>query len=120
MTQTEEPKIKVEKRGHLLLIGLNRPLKRNAFDQQMLDELALAVTRLEDEADVRCGVIYAEGEMFTAGLDLAQIAPAIAAGGKLAYPENSLSNLVINRAIKVHTALGAGLLESAYKECLFF
>lgn len=34
--------------------------------------------------------------------------------------ENSLSNLVINRAIKVHTALGAGLLESAYKECLFF
>jgi GxxExxY protein len=34
--------------------------------------------------------------------------------------ENSLSNLVINRAIKVHSSLGAGLLESAYKECLFF
>jgi GxxExxY protein len=34
--------------------------------------------------------------------------------------ENSLSNLVINRALKVHTKLGAGLLESAYKECLFF
>lgn len=34
--------------------------------------------------------------------------------------ENSLSNLVINRAMKVHTRLGAGLLESAYKECLFF
>lgn len=34
--------------------------------------------------------------------------------------ENSLSNLVINRAIKVHTALGPGLLESAYKECLYF
>ena len=34
--------------------------------------------------------------------------------------ENSLSNLVIKQALKVHTALGAGLLESAYKECLFF
>jgi GxxExxY protein len=34
--------------------------------------------------------------------------------------ENSLSNLVINRALKVHTALGPGLLESAYKECLFY
>lgn len=34
--------------------------------------------------------------------------------------ENSLSNLVINRALKVHTKLVAGLLESAYKECLFF
>ncbi|HLM02190.1 MAG TPA: GxxExxY protein [Pyrinomonadaceae bacterium] len=34
--------------------------------------------------------------------------------------ENPLSNLVINRALKVHTALGAGLLESSYKECLFY
>jgi GxxExxY protein len=34
--------------------------------------------------------------------------------------ENSLSNLVINRAIKVHTALDPGLLESSYKEYLFY
>lgn len=34
--------------------------------------------------------------------------------------ENSLSNLVINRAIKVHSKFGPGLLESAYKECLFY
>ncbi len=34
--------------------------------------------------------------------------------------ENGLSNLVINRAIKVHQALGPGLLESSYQECLFY
>lgn len=34
--------------------------------------------------------------------------------------ENELSNAVIGRAIKVHSALGPGLLESAYKECLFY
>jgi len=34
--------------------------------------------------------------------------------------ENELSNLVIGCAIKVHSALGPGLLESAYQECLFF
>src|SRR4051794_14038337 len=34
--------------------------------------------------------------------------------------ENELSNLIINRAMKVHTALGPGLLESSYKECLHF
>jgi GxxExxY protein len=34
--------------------------------------------------------------------------------------ENSLSNLIINRALKVHTALGAGLLENSYQECLFY
>jgi len=34
--------------------------------------------------------------------------------------ENELSNKVIGLAIEVHKALGAGLLESAYKECLFY
>lgn len=34
--------------------------------------------------------------------------------------ENELSNTVIGAAIKVHTALGPGLLESAYQECLYY
>ncbi len=34
--------------------------------------------------------------------------------------ENELSNKIIGLAIDVHKALGPGLLESAYKECLFF
>lgn len=34
--------------------------------------------------------------------------------------ENELSQIVIGSAIKVHTALGPGLLESAYEECLYY
>lgn len=34
--------------------------------------------------------------------------------------ENELANRVIGLAIDIHKALGPGLLESAYKECLFF
>jgi GxxExxY protein len=34
--------------------------------------------------------------------------------------EDELSNIVIGLAIKVHKNLGPGLLESAYKECLFY
>lgn len=33
---------------------------------------------------------------------------------------NQLSNEIIGSAIKVHKALGPGLLESSYKECLFY
>lgn len=34
--------------------------------------------------------------------------------------ENELSRVVIGLAIEVHSALGPGLLESAYKECLYY
>lgn len=34
--------------------------------------------------------------------------------------ENELSNIIIGCAIQVHTALGPGLLESTYEECLYY
>jgi GxxExxY protein len=34
--------------------------------------------------------------------------------------ENAISNLIIKFAIEVHKSLGPGLLESAYRECLFY
>ncbi len=34
--------------------------------------------------------------------------------------ENEIANKVIGCAIEIHQALGPGLLESAYKECLFY
>lgn len=39
----------------------------------------------------------------------------------LSYTENNeLTGVILREAYSIHTALGAGLLESAYKECLFY
>ena len=67
-------KISLERRGHLLLIGLNRPDKLNAFDPEMIRELAAAYTGLAKDKDLRCGVLWAQGSDFTAGLDMPAIA----------------------------------------------
>jgi GxxExxY protein len=34
--------------------------------------------------------------------------------------ENIIANRTIGCALKIHRSLGPGLLESAYKECLFY
>ena len=39
----------------------------------------------------------------------------------LSYPElNHITSQILASAYSVHTALGPGLLESAYKECLYY
>jgi enoyl-CoA hydratase len=80
-TATEqETAVTVERRGHVLLMGLNRPEKRNAFNLTMIDRLAAAYHELEDDDDLRCGVLFAHGDHFTGGLDLAEVGPVIQAG----------------------------------------
>jgi enoyl-CoA hydratase len=73
-------KITTEKRGHLALIGINRPEKMNAFDVEMLEQFARAFDEMERDDDVRCAVVFAHGDHFTAGLDLANVAPVVMEG----------------------------------------
>ena len=75
--------LKVERDGAVQLIGLNRPDKRNAFDLTMLRELAQAYASFEADEQLRAAVLYGEGKHFTAGLDLASVAPEVAKGGSL-------------------------------------
>ena len=70
--------------GSLLLIGINRPAKRNGFTPKMFRELGEAYTRLDADADLRVGVLHAVGAHFTAGLDLPSIAPLMRRGEKVA------------------------------------
>jgi len=73
--------ISVETRGHLALIGLNRVAKRNAFDPPMFHELARALGAYDRDPELRCAVLFAHGDHFTGGIDLAQFAPRFAAPG---------------------------------------
>ncbi|MGO8856872.1 MAG: crotonase/enoyl-CoA hydratase family protein [Steroidobacteraceae bacterium] len=75
MERDPDGRVKSDVLGHLLLIGIDRPEKRNGFTPKIFAELAAAYTRLETTADLRCGVLYAEGDHFTAGLDMPKIAP---------------------------------------------
>ena len=81
-----EGRIVTEVRGHVLLIGINRPAKRNGWTPRMFRELAEAYTRLDDEPALRVGVLHAFGDHFTAGLDLPAVVEHLRRGEKLTPP----------------------------------
>jgi len=72
--------------GHTLLIGINRPAKRNGWTPPMFRQLAEAYTRLDDDPALRVGVLHAFGDHFTAGLDLPAVSAYMQRGEK-AIPE---------------------------------
>ena len=83
MTQSTSGRVSREKRGQIMLIGLDRASKRNAFDMPMLDDLCLAYGEFERDSEARVALVFAHGEHFTAGLDLANVAAQFAAGWKI-------------------------------------
>jgi enoyl-CoA hydratase/carnithine racemase len=78
-----EGRITTEVREHLLLIGIDRPQKFNGFTPQMFHQLGAAYQRLEDDPELRVGVLFAHGAHFTAGLDLPKFAATMRAGKPL-------------------------------------
>ncbi len=74
-------RITTELDGHVLAIGIHRADKRNAFDLAMIDALAEAYERLADDDEARVGLLFAHGAHFSAGLDLAEVGPRVAAEG---------------------------------------
>jgi enoyl-CoA hydratase/carnithine racemase len=92
---TDTSTITTEVRGHILLVGLNRPQKLNAFNEEMLRGLSAAFTRYETDDALRCAVLFGAGKDFTAGLDLASVMPTIEAGGPL-WPLAGIDPLAIS------------------------
>ncbi|SMH46679.1 Enoyl-CoA hydratase/carnithine racemase [Rathayibacter oskolensis] len=83
-------RVRTHRRGHVLEIVLDRPEKRNAADLALLSGLAAAYGELDRDPELRAGVVLAEGEHFTAGLDLADIGPRIGSGGLDFVPDGGL------------------------------
>lgn len=76
----EHKVITTELRGQVFLIGFNRPKKLNGFNTEMLRGLSEAYLTFEKEPEARCALVFAHGDNFTAGLDLADVGPALLEG----------------------------------------
>lgn len=65
--------IRLDKKEGVGYLTLNRPEVRNAFNQEMIDELGDALRHIEKEEEIRVLIITGAGKAFQAGADIAEL-----------------------------------------------
>src|SRR5260370_29312003 len=70
--------VEVERRGSVLLIGINRPQAQNRFDPPIILGIGKAYYQLDNDDGLRVAVLHGIGPNFSPGVDL----PAFLAGLK--------------------------------------
>ena len=73
-------KITVERRGEIVLIGVNRPRVYNRFDPDAFFGLAKAYYDFDNDPSLRAAVFFGHGENFSRGIDVDAFAPLAKAG----------------------------------------
>lgn len=71
----------IEAHGPVLVVGLNRPAKRNALNDGLIAEIEACFAMLPD--GIRCVVLHGVGEHFSAGLDLSELTERDATEGMI-------------------------------------
>ena len=65
--------IRVEKKEGIGYLTLNRPEVRNAFNQEMIDEIREALRLMDKDEEIRLLIITGAGKAFQAGADIAEL-----------------------------------------------
>lgn len=65
-----EGRVYFERHDQILKIVIDNPAKKNAFSPEMMAQLSDAYTLLDKDNDLWVGVLCANGDNFTAGLDM--------------------------------------------------
>jgi len=86
-------------------VTLSNPAKRNALDRELLDALAAALRGL----DARCVILTGEGDVFSAGYDIADLSPerlAEEAAALLTHPFEAAVSALDAVPVPVVAAMG--------------
>jgi enoyl-CoA hydratase/carnithine racemase len=70
---TDEPVLRREHRDGIAVLTLNRPARRNSLSLELMDAVVNVLAAIADDRAIRVAVIAAEGGVFCAGHDLAEM-----------------------------------------------
>ncbi|HET8705697.1 MAG TPA: crotonase/enoyl-CoA hydratase family protein [Pseudomonadales bacterium] len=88
--------VNVKQEGHVLLIEIDRPKKYNALTREMYHQIAHAYWRLDQDPELRVGLVYGLGAHFSAGLELTDWTDTFGGGEGFPSRENEIDPFYIN------------------------
>jgi len=68
-----EEVLKVTRHPNYVVLALNRPEKRNALNQPLIEALNKALVQFESDREIRALLLRGEGASFCAGIDLREV-----------------------------------------------
>lgn len=86
-----DPAVIVEKDGHVLIVTLNRPEKKNAVNCEVMCRLYDAWVQLDEDDDLRVAILTGRGDTFCAGMDLTEIGKMRKGNPDNPYMERAMS-----------------------------
>ncbi|HWX60883.1 enoyl-CoA hydratase-related protein [Bradyrhizobium sp.] len=73
-------KVTVERRGQVVLIGINRPYIHNRIDPETYSGLATAYYQFDHDPSLRAAVLFGHGDNFSRGIDVDAFAALVTSG----------------------------------------
>src|SRR5689334_6430684 len=103
------PRITSERRGHILLIGINRPYIYNRVDPESYHALAKAYYDYNQDSSLRAAVLFGHGVNFSRGVDVDAFTELAKTGKPTALGDGELDPLgKFNRLTKPLIAVAHG------------
>jgi enoyl-CoA hydratase len=120
--ERRESGLLVETRGHVRVLTLDRPERRNALSSAVQADLVEELLRCAEDADVRAVVLAGNGPAFCAGFDLKEIRAADQRGEQFRPPMNrpgrSLFEVVTETPVPVIAAMAGPAVAGGFELAL--
>jgi enoyl-CoA hydratase len=65
-----DTKLTIERRGQIVLFGINRPYVQNRIDPETFEKLAHAYYQYDRDPSLRAAILFGHGENFSRGIDV--------------------------------------------------
>ncbi|MGY1703476.1 enoyl-CoA hydratase/isomerase family protein [Geodermatophilus sp. SYSU D00697] len=121
-TQRRESGLVVEDRGHVRVLTLDRPERRNALSSALQADLVEELLRCGEDGDVRAVVLTGTGPAFCAGFDLKEIREGDRRGERFRPPMNrptrSLFEVVSETPVPIVAAVNGAAVAGGFELAL--